>query len=104
MFAHFSASCLPAAVVTCRQLLPPKPSSKASVAFFGPHQDGASAASVKEGKQPRVAMAVIAARVRLLFEKIFTFSSHVKRWRVFLCFSSIGQSKRRYQTREPGLG
>ena len=38
---HLAASSLPEAVVTSRQLLPPKPSSRAKVIFFVPHQDGA---------------------------------------------------------------
>src|SRR5690242_6563525 len=37
---HFSASARADAVVTRRQLLPPKPSVKPSLIFFGPHQDG----------------------------------------------------------------
>src|SRR6187200_3318992 len=38
---HFLASSLPDAVVTRRQLFPPKPSSSAKEISFFPHQDGA---------------------------------------------------------------
>src|SRR4051794_35872408 len=38
---HLDASSLPEAVVTSRQLLPPKPSSSAKLIFLVPHQDGA---------------------------------------------------------------
>src|SRR5262245_47591216 len=37
---HFSASSRADAVVTRRQLLPPNPSVKPSLIFFGPHHDG----------------------------------------------------------------
>src|SRR3954452_5304637 len=40
---HLAASSLPEAVVTRRQLLPPKPSSRAKEIFFVPHQSGAPA-------------------------------------------------------------
>src|SRR3954449_6008551 len=39
-FGHFFASSRADAVVTRRQLLPPKPSVKPSVIFFEPHHDG----------------------------------------------------------------
>src|SRR4051812_21266304 len=39
-FGHFSASARADAVVTSRQLLPPNPSVKPSLIFFGPHHDG----------------------------------------------------------------
>src|SRR3954454_1530472 len=39
-FGHFSASARADAVVTRRQLLPPNPSVKPSLIFFGPHHDG----------------------------------------------------------------
>src|SRR3954463_10239780 len=42
-FGHFLASARADAVVTSRQLLPPKPSVKPSLIFFGPHQDGTAA-------------------------------------------------------------
>ena len=45
-------------VVIRRQLLPPKPSSKAIVAFFGPHHDGVSA---KAAELPRVKITAAAA-------------------------------------------
>src|SRR3954471_2454728 len=38
---HLAASSLPEAVVTSRQLLPPKPSSRAKLISFVPHQSGA---------------------------------------------------------------
>jgi hypothetical protein len=37
---HLEISSLADAVVTRRQLLPPKPSVRPKVIFFGPHQDG----------------------------------------------------------------
>ena len=40
MFGHLATSFLADAVVTRRQLLPPKPSVRPRVAFFGPHHDG----------------------------------------------------------------
>src|SRR3954467_10242479 len=40
---HFLASSWASALVTLRQLLSPKPSARASVIFFDPHQDGAPA-------------------------------------------------------------
>src|SRR6185369_14186471 len=40
MFGHFATSALAEAVVTSRQLLPPKPSVSPRLALFGPHQDG----------------------------------------------------------------
>src|SRR5262249_30113264 len=40
MFGHLATSFLADAVVTRRQLLPPKPSVRPSVAFFEPHHDG----------------------------------------------------------------
>src|ERR1700755_1661323 len=43
---HFMASSLPEAVVTRRQELPPKPSSRAKVIFLVPHQAGAPATCV----------------------------------------------------------
>jgi hypothetical protein len=42
-FGHFFASSRADAVVTSRQLLPPKPSVKPSVIFFEPHHDGTAA-------------------------------------------------------------
>src|SRR5690349_21667380 len=43
---HLLASSLPEAVVTSRQLLPPKPSSSAKLIFLVPHQSGAPATCV----------------------------------------------------------
>src|SRR3954467_8791905 len=41
MLGHLDTSFLASAVVTRRQLFPPNPSVKASVAFLVPHHDGA---------------------------------------------------------------
>src|SRR3954452_22535150 len=43
---HRAASSLPDSVVTSRQLLPPKPSSRAKETFLVPHQSGAPARCV----------------------------------------------------------
>src|SRR6187551_3110720 len=40
---HFEASSLPEAVVTSRQLLPPKPSRRAKEILWVPHHEGAPA-------------------------------------------------------------
>src|SRR6185369_12315652 len=57
MLGHFSASSLPEAVVTWRQLWPPQPSRRASEACFGPHHAGVSAWARLE--QPRVIAAAV---------------------------------------------
>ena len=52
---HLATSCLAAAVVTRRQLLPPKPSVRPSTIFFGPHHDGvppAAAPDAAAGAEP----------------------------------------------------
>src|SRR6516165_7159615 len=76
MLGHFSASSLPEAVVTWRQLLPPYPSSKASVAFFGPHHEGVSASATFE--QPTAMTVTAAASASFCLSKNFMFSSSVQ--------------------------
>ena len=58
---HLAASSLPDAVVTSRQLLPPKPSVRPRVIFLGPHQEGAPSRSAAGGLALVVAAAVRAA-------------------------------------------
>src|SRR3954453_11336814 len=58
---HFSASARADALVTRRQLLPPKPSVKPSLIFFGPHQDGLPAACLADDVAARVRTAAAAS-------------------------------------------
>src|SRR6056297_2465986 len=82
MRGHFSASSLPEAVVTNRQLLPPKPSSRARVASFGPHQDGTSCAvaDVADSDRPRPNAAIALHAFRLDSLMVFLLRGTLLYW------------------------
>ena len=58
---HLAASSLPEAVVTSRQLLPPKPSVRPRTISLVPHQGGASPPAALAGARRRVVRAAAAA-------------------------------------------
>src|SRR5580704_18699974 len=72
MLGHFWASSLAEAVVIRRQLLPPKPSRKAIVAFFGPHHDGVSACAA-DPATPRIRAAAVRAVYPFIDENFMFF-------------------------------
>src|SRR4051812_33004005 len=105
MLGQSSAVCLPDAVVTCRQLLPPYPSSRARDAFLGPHHDGASAA-LAQLVHP-IAMTAVAAKrdSRLPIFGLFISSPPLLLdWLSWPDLPSTGPSKFRSRNQGPRLG
>jgi len=76
---HLAASARADAVVTRRQLLPPKPSVKPSEIFFEPHHDGTAdvladeVAAMTSTAPQRSAIASSAPPRRLIFIRVLRF-------------------------------
>src|SRR3954454_15542032 len=63
-FGHFAASSRADAVVTRRQLFPPKPSVRPSLIFFGPHHDGTAVVLADDDAAVSMATAPMSANAR----------------------------------------